>query len=263
MINLTLPSKMVKSKMHSLFILTEGGTCLYSRNFTERFKEMDVDLITPFFSAIFSFSESVISEQLRVLELGDLRLVFEIEKSFIFIILAQSSENLILINSSLSKITNSFFHGLETLKWELDEVIVNPDFDKLIDVLIVGEDEVLQLKSDESYPKVVDFFSNMILQNDIIGAALLTNKGATLYSTLSEDILNRSMREIEIRYQTGEFDLPQLFYETGSGEKVSERMISYKNLLDLLLIVHFPSQTQFGMVDFHTESIIEKLNSFF
>lgn len=263
MLNLTLSSKMVESKIHSLFILTEGGTCLYSRNFTEKFKELDVDLITPFFSAILSFSESVISEQLRVLELGDLRLVFEIEKNYIFIILAQSSENLILINSSLEKITNSFFHGLENLKWEIDEVIINPDFDKLIDLLIMGEDEVLQLRSDKNYPKVEEYFSKMILQSDIVGAALLTNKGATLYSTLSKEILNRSMREIEIRYQTGEFDLPQLFYETGNGEKVSQRMISYKNLLNLLLIVHFPSKTQFGMVDFHTETIVEKLISLF
>ena len=120
-------------KIHSLFIFHVGGACLYSRKFTEKFKDIDSDLITPFFSAIFSFSESVVSRKLEALELGDLRFVFKTKENFIFVILSESTENLLFINSSLDKIIKAFFHGLKQLGWKLEEVIINPDFDKLLE----------------------------------------------------------------------------------------------------------------------------------
>ena len=41
-------------KIHSLFILKTSGVCLYSRNFTNELENVPANLITPFFSALFS-----------------------------------------------------------------------------------------------------------------------------------------------------------------------------------------------------------------
>ena len=61
---------------------------------------------------------------------------------------------------------------------------------------------------------------------------------------------------------TGTFDVPELFYTLGNNQKVCERVIYYRNFINLLLIVQFPPNTQLGMVDYETETIAEKLKTF-
>ena len=76
-------------KIHSLFILKKTGVCIYNRNFTNDFENIEVNLITPFFSAIFSFSENVISKKTpEILEMSELRFFFTVREDFIFIILS-------------------------------------------------------------------------------------------------------------------------------------------------------------------------------
>ncbi len=97
-------------KIHSLFILKKTGVCIYNRNFTNDFENIEVNLITPFFSAIFSFSENVISKKTpEILEMSELRFVFTVREDFIFSILSDSSASIIFVSSRLSRIADEFF----------------------------------------------------------------------------------------------------------------------------------------------------------
>jgi hypothetical protein len=246
-------------KIHALFILNEAGSCIYNRLFTKKFEDLQVNLITPFFSAILSFSETVTSRQLEVLDLGDLRFVFQIKNNFIFVILSDSTENLLFVNKSLEKIIDAFLHGLNTLDWNLIEVIESPKFDKLIDMLIYGEDEILEFKSNENFTTIIEFFVDLIRNKEIIGAALLTSKGTTLYSSLTKEVFARSMRELEIRYQTKALDIKEHLFVLADNQKVSEIIIDLGKFSNMLLIIQFPPITQLGMADFNTEMIVENL----
>jgi hypothetical protein len=251
-------------KIYSLFILQEGGVCLYNRSFSDEFKDLQTDLITPFISAILSFSESVIDKKLEVLELSDLRFVLRKEKDFIFVILSDSSENLLFINSRLEKVIKLFFEYYNQLAkngvYEKGcEIIEDVEFNSQIDTLIYGQDEVNQMKKHESYKKIINYFTDLDSEKEIIGCALLTSKGAIIYSSLTDDVFLRSMRELEIRYMSGIFDLPELFYTLGNGQKVCERVLPYQNFINLLLILQFNKETTLGMMDFTAESIIEKI----
>ena len=162
-------------KIHSLFILHSGGVCVYSRHFSNEFKDLQTDLITPFISAILSFSEKVISKKLEVLELSELRFVIKKEKEFIIVILSDSSENLLFINSRLEKITNLFhqFYNkiVENGNYEKGcELIEDPNFDTLIGTLIQGEEEINQMKKHESYKKIINYFTTLSSEREIIGA---------------------------------------------------------------------------------------------
>ena len=96
-------------RIHSLFILKKTGACIYSRNFTESFQNIEPNLITPFFSAIFSFSENVIMKKTpEVLEMGGFRFVFKIRDDYIYAILSDSSASLLFINSRLSSVIDDF-----------------------------------------------------------------------------------------------------------------------------------------------------------
>lgn len=254
--------------IHSLFILQEGGVCLYNRSFSDDFKDLQTDLITPFISAILSFSEKVISKKLEVLELSELRFVITKEKQFIFVILSDSSENLLFINSRLEKIKNLFFQVYKGLVndgiYEKGcEIIDDADFNNQIDTLIHGQEEVNQMKKHESYQKIINYFTNLSSEREIIGCALLTSKGAIIYSSLTDDVFLRAMRELEIRYMSGVFDLPELFYTLGNGQKVCERVLSYQNFINLLLIIQFTKETTLGMMDYSAETIVEKISPLF
>lgn len=253
-------------EIHSLYILKESGVCFYSRNFSDEDHKIKVDLITPFFSAILSFSENVVSKRLEVLEMSGLRFVFRKERGFVFVVLADDDANLLFIRSRLDKITQAFFRTFGN-QFELEgndcEVIENPKFDEIVDSYIHAEDDENQVKSTGLYSKVIDYFKKLKNEHEILGAALLTTKGTIIFSSLTEDLLFRVMKELEIRYMTGTFDVPQLFYTLGNGQKVCERIISYRNFISLLLVVQFEPNYQLGMVDYETETIAEKLISFF
>ncbi|MFX0070137.1 MAG: hypothetical protein ACFFAO_03515 [Candidatus Hermodarchaeota archaeon] len=244
--------------------MQEGGVCIYHRFFSDEFKDLQVDLVTPFISAIMTFSEKVISKKLEVLEMGELRFVIRKDKDFLFVMLSDSSENLLFINSRLEKIVKVFFRAYDVLvlKGKINEklcMIESKKFDNLIDSFIHGVLEINQIKKHPNYNKIVEHFSDLISQHEIIGSALLTDKGTIIYSSLTGDLLIRAMKELEIRYMSGTFDLPELFYTLGNGQKVCERIIPYNKFMNLLVVVQFTKETTLGMMDYTSEMIIEKI----
>lgn len=249
-------------KIHSLFILKDTGVCLYSRNFTDDFKNIDTYLITPFFSAIFSFSKNLVSRKLEELELGGLRFTFKIEKDFIFTILADISVSILFVNSRLTRIADEFFKEFSKLD-ELKEYkeIENPVFDNLIDLIITGEEDIF--KSKTFYQKVIDIYKNLIFENEIVGAALLSTNGNIIYSSLPTEILLKSVKELEIRFMSGALNLPELFYSLSNGQKVFSAIISDEKLdLNLQIVLLFEKNVPLGMCEvnlFKTRKTIENL----
>ncbi len=145
-------------KIHSLFILKEGGVYMYSTQTTNQYKDLPVDLITPFYSAILSFSNRVISKQLDILEMGDMRLVFKKVRGFIFVLLADSNENLLFIRARLTIIISMFFEMFLNVIDEIDsEVINNPAFDMKVESIVMAEEEMHQVPEKGLYSKVKSY----------------------------------------------------------------------------------------------------------
>lgn len=235
-------------KIHSLFILDTSGCCLYSRIFTEDF-ELNVNLITPFFSAIISFAENVISRKMEILEMSGLRFVFKKRAQYIFAILADNTVSLLFIFSRLERIMNIFFnlyYKKEVL--EACQEIDDPNLDKRIDSIMKGEEEILKKK--EFYIKVITLFKQQISKNEIVGACLLSTKGNIIYSSLPNQILVDSLRELEIRFMTGVETLPELFYQLENGQKVFSKIIKVdREDIDFLIVLLFESSVPLGMAE--------------
>ncbi|HEY0088578.1 MAG TPA: hypothetical protein VGB37_07030 [Candidatus Lokiarchaeia archaeon] len=236
--------------LHSLFIIKTSGVCLYSRNFTNEFKDVDVNLITPFFSAILHFSKNVVKRKLEELEIGGLRFTFYIESDFVFILIADNSVSLLFTISRLISIADAFFR----IYYQLDKLreyqeIENPEFDKLIDSIISGEEELFKKKV--FYQKIIDLFKNLLLENEIAGAALLSTSGNIIYSSLPKDILLNSVKELEIRFISGVLDLPESFYSLESGEKVFSTIITAEaiSVYSFFVVLLFESSVQLGMAE--------------
>jgi len=233
--------------IHSLFVLKKNGVCVYSRNFTEEFENIDVNLITPFFSAIFSFSENLISRNLEELEMSDLRFTFKVDEEYIFTILADASVSLLFVSSCLNTIAEIFYEEIKHIAYEdLFRELENPELDHKIDDVITAKEELGQ----EVYQKIIDMFENLIFENEILGAALLSTKGSIVYSSLPHSILLSSLKELEIRFMTGALNLPELFYSLETGQKVFSKLIMDQDKnIGFLMVLLFDKNVSLGMAD--------------
>ncbi|MFW9874405.1 MAG: hypothetical protein ACFFG0_14970 [Candidatus Thorarchaeota archaeon] len=247
-------------KIHSLFILKKTGVCIYSRNFTDDFENIQVNLITPFFSAIFSFSENVISKKTpEILEMSELRFVFTVREDFIFSILSDSSASILFVNSRLSRIADEFFELFpDTSKVKDYQQIEEPKFDELVDSIITGEEEIYTSKV--FYKKVIDVFKDLLYETDIIGAALLSTKGNIIYTSLPNEILVNSLKELEIRFMVGAVQLPEIYSRLDNGQKVVSKIIDIPWKLDpLLIVVLYDSTVPLGMAEVNLDRIANKI----
>lgn len=247
-------------KIHSLFILSRTGQCVYSRNFSEDFKNIEPNLITPFFSAIFSFSENVISQKTpEVLEMGGFRFVFQIKEEFIYTILSDSSMSLLFVKSRLKTIAKVFEDFLKKNKIEDDEIIQNSKFDDRIDGIITGEEEITNSKV--LYKKIVDLIKNLVFENEILGAALFAINGKVIYTSLPQDILLSSIKELEIRFMVAN-EFEETFYSLENEQRVfSKRVRIPWKLEPLLIVVLFDAGVPTGMAEVNLDKIVKNIEN--
>lgn len=249
-------------KIHSLFILKKTGVCIYSRNFTKEFDNIEVNLITPFFSAIFSFSENVISRKTpEILEMRELRFVFKVREDLIFSILSDSSASLLFVSTRLERISDVFFEEFPDSSQIKDYLqIENSKLDQMIDSIIRGEDEIYMSKT--FYQKAIDMFKELMYENEIIGAALLTTKGNVIYTSLPNEIMVSSMKELEIRYMVGALNLPEMHYTLENGQKVFSKVVDIPWKLDpLLVVVLYDSTVPLGMAEVNLTRVANKITN--
>lgn len=247
-------------KIHSLFILNKAGACLYSRNITDNFENIEPNLITPFFSAIFMFSESVISKETpEILEMGGFRIAFKVEGDYIYAILADTSASLLFIESRLETIDLEFKDFLKNNEVESYEVIEDSGFDAKIDSIITGDEELVS--SQPLYKKIIDLFNKLMFENEILGAALFSINGKVIFSSLPNEILLSSLKELEIRHIVAtEYSLT--FYSLENNEKVFSRYINIPWKLDpLLIVVLYESSVPLGMAEVNLEKITKAIEN--
>lgn len=183
------------SQVHSFFILLNTGICIYSRDFTKRLKKVDTYLLSALLSALFSFSKELTSKQLDAIEMFDLKLAFKRKGKFIFVIISDETVSQIFLFDCLERISSHFLYFYEKLGPSRDyEVIKDKKVDLIVDSIAKGLIDPLFYRSPE---KIQGYFKNLIMDNEIIGAAILSITGRIYYSSLPKKILVNSLKELE------------------------------------------------------------------
>lgn len=246
--------------IHSLFILKKTGACIYSRNFTDDIN-YDINLISPFFSAIFSFAENVISRKIEVLEMGDLRFLFKIKEEFIFVILSDSNVSILFTDTRLEKTSELFFEKFPDTNIIVDyQEIDDSTFDHSVEQIITGKEDLFG--NEILYGKIIKLFRDLISKNEIIGAAVLSTDGQVIYSTLPDEILTRSVKELEIRFKVGTVNLPELFYSLENGQKVFSKLVKIPWKRDnFLIVLLFENSVPLGMAEMNLNKVSKTIIS--
>ncbi|MFX1364989.1 MAG: hypothetical protein ACFFCE_15825 [Promethearchaeota archaeon] len=249
-------------KIHSLFILKKTGLCIFHKNFTKDFDHIEVNLITPFFSAIFSFSENVMSRKTpEILEMRELRFVFKVKNDLIFSLLSDSTASILFVSSRLEKIVDTFLKEYPNSGEIVDyQQVENPKLDKVIKSIIKGEDEIHMSKT--FYQKAIELFEELLNNNEFVGVALLTTKGNIIYTSLPHEILINSLKELEISYMVGALNLPEKYYGLENGQKVFSKIIDIPWKLEpLFLVALFDTTVPLGMAEMNIRKVANKITN--
>jgi len=251
--------------IHSLFILNRAGVCLYSENFSHEFN-FEVNLLTPFFSAIISFSKNYINRDLEELEFSGLRFIFEIKEEIVFVLLADLSDSILFISPRLKKIIEIFshFYNISDDRFKDSRPLEDPELDKQINTIIRGDEDLI--KSSNFYLKVIDFFNNLSIQDIILGGALLSLNGDLVFTNLPSEVLLGSIKELEIRFMTGALHLPELYYSLADGQKIFSKIIETRNRKAYYMVLYFDKSISLGLAHINLTKIakqIEKLISIY
>ena len=84
-----------KKNIHNLFIFSKSGICLYSRNFTNSYKIGRKQLISSFFTALMSFTRELLKNEVKTIEMVDVKLVVFEKNKFYYGFLTEATENII------------------------------------------------------------------------------------------------------------------------------------------------------------------------
>ncbi|MHA1914868.1 MAG: hypothetical protein ACW97V_10935 [Promethearchaeota archaeon] len=191
--------------------------------------------------------------------MSELRFVFKVQDDFIFTILSDSSASLLFVSSRLTRIADEFFELFpDTSKIKDYQQIDEPKYDELVDSIITGEEEIYMSKV--FYTKVIDVFKELMYENEVIGAALLSIKGNVIYTSLPNEVLVNALKELEIRYRVGSLTLPEMYSRLENGQKMVSKIIDIPWKLDpLLIVVLYDTVVPLGMAEVNLDRIASRI----
>ena len=89
--------------IHNLFIFRKSGICIFGKNFTQKYK-VEENLISAFFTAIRSFTQEVVGEKVKTVEMGKLKFTIIKKEDYYYGLLYDKNENMLILNDIIKKI---------------------------------------------------------------------------------------------------------------------------------------------------------------
>ncbi len=185
---------------YDIYILESKGTCVYHQQFSElKDRRVGPDLISGFFSAMCLFSKELINKKPEIMEIEDVRLVFNEYKDHIFVAIIDENESIAQVQELLSKISQKFFQNYGTYleKWDRDVELFR-GFEKQVELIII--------KADIDRIMLIEKLENLLDLKDekIDGILILTSRGdAMLSSITNEKIKQYIVKLIENNWRSG------------------------------------------------------------
>lgn len=252
----TVSSKIRRSSseksIHYLFIFNKSGICLYGKNFTGVYKLIDKQLLSSFFTALRAFTKEVIGTNIKTVGMGEVKFVLIRRGSVYYGILCNSHENLILLETIISKISFKFTEYVNKNNINMEvEYIYDKDLNFIIDEIV--EDIFSKEFNLEKELKIIEELKKLASKDEINGLILLTDKGKVIYSSLNQLYLNTFLKEVEFRVKIFNNSILKLFYTSKNKELIFSEYV--ENLYFIILV--FNSEIKFGIADLYLEKAVK------
>ncbi|MFX1377980.1 MAG: hypothetical protein ACFFA4_02715 [Promethearchaeota archaeon] len=254
-----LPSMIKRSyentNIHNLFIFNRSGICFYGKNFTDSF-QVEKNLVSPFITALMSFSKEMIGKKFKTIKMGDVKFVI-FEKGLInYNVLCDAIENEIFLEEAINKINNRITTYLRKNKIKIDEQIVYDGiFNEIIEETIEDAfSKEFNLKNEE---QIIQYMKELTLIDEIDGAILLTDRGKVLYSSYNKLYLKNFLKEVEFRVKIYNNSILKLFYTFKDKRFIFSEYIQNK----YLIILVFNSHVRFGVAEHYLTRIVNSVKN--
>ena len=233
-----------------------SGICLYAKNFTNSYS-MDTNLISSFFAALMSFTKEVIGNKFQTIEMGNAKFIIFYKKSFFYGLLCNSDENAIFLETLVSKINSQFVRYITQNKINTEiQYVQDKELDMIFEKIV--NDEFNAEYNQHKEAKITEFLKNMVLNDEIKGILLLTDKGNLIYSSLKRSISNSFLKEVDFRVKICNNSILKLFYTSKNKELILSEYVA--ELYFIILI--FDINTKFGIADYYLHKAVKKIETF-
>ena len=255
-----LPSKLHRiyedTNIHNLYIFNRSGICFYGKNFTSYFKT-EKNLVSPFITALMSFSQEMIGKKFRTIEMGDVKFVIFEKGKIIYNILCDTIENEMFLDEIISKINYRLSIYIEKENFDIDGGIVFDSklkevLDNIIDDTLINE---FTLNSEE---KILEYMKGLRQIDEIDGTILLTDKGKVIYSSYPKTSLKEFLKEVDFRVKIYNNSILKLFYTFKDRRFIFSEYIQNK----CFIILVFNAHAKFGIAACHLNQIVDSIKKF-
>lgn len=239
--------------IHKLFIFNRSGICFYGKNFTDYYK-MEENLVSPFITALMSFSKEMIGKKFRTIEMGDVKFVI-FERGIInYNILCDSIENERFLGEIISKINPRLIAYITKKKIDIDgEIMFDNELNEVIDNII---DDILSnelvLNPGE---KIIKYMKELKLIDEINGTILLSDKGKVIYTSFNKIDLKNFLKEVDFRVKIHNNSILKLFYTFKDKRFIFSEYIQNK----YFIILVFNSHVKFGVAECYLNKIVQSI----
>lgn len=238
------------TNIHNLFIFNRSGVCFYGKNFTDYFK-VEKNLVSPFITALMSFSKEMIGKKFKTLEMGDVKFVIFEKGPLNYNILCDTIENENFLEDAISKINKRLSTYMSKKNINIDKQIV---FDVELNGVI--EEIIADTFSSEFNSKIeeqiIEYMKKVTGFDEIDGTILLTDRGKVIYSSYNKLDLKNFLKEVEFRVKIHNNSILKLFYTLKDKRFIFSEYVQSK----YFIILVFHSHVKFGMAEHYLTRIV-------
>ncbi|MFX0006037.1 MAG: hypothetical protein ACFFA7_05860 [Promethearchaeota archaeon] len=256
---LSLPSMIKRSyentNIHNLFIYNKSGICFYGKSFTDYF-QVEKNLVSPFITALMSFSKEMIGKKFKMIEMGDVKFVIFEKRALNYNVLCDTIENEVFLEEAVNKIDNRLTAYLQKKKININKQIVYDGvFNEIIEETIEDAfSNEFNLKTEE---QIINYMKELILIDSIDGAILLTDRGKVLYSSYNKAYLKNFLKEVDFRVKIYNNSILKLFYTFKDKKFIFSEYVQNK----YFIILVFNSHVRFGVAEHYLTRIVDSVKN--
>ena len=243
--------------IHNLFIFNKSGICFYGKSFTDYYN-MEKNLISPFLTALMSFSKEMIGKKFKTIDMGDIKLAIFEKREIYYGVLCDTIENIILLDEVISKINIKLLDYINKNKINITAEIVYDS--KLNDTINNIIDDTFSNEFDlEKEAKIIEYLKELTQNDEIDGTILLTNRGKLLYSSLNKIDLRTFLKEVDFRVKIYNNSILKMFYTFKNKKFIFSEYVNDS----YFVILVFDSKIKFGMAEFILRKIVQNIKVLF
>jgi len=239
--------------IHNLFIFNKSGICFYGKSFTDYYN-MEKNLVSPFLTALMSFSKEMIGKKFKTIDMGDIKLAIFEKREIYYGVLCDTIENIILLEEVISKINIKLLDYINKNKINITAEIVYDS--KLNDTINNIIDDTFSNEFDlEKEAKIIEYLKELTQNDEIDGTILLTNRGKLLYSSLNKIDLRTFLKEVDFRVKICNNSILKMFYTFKNKKFIFSEYVNDS----YFVILVFDSKIKFGMAEFILSKIVQNI----